>query len=138
MLRGLRGLLPLRGNASDAASNAAAGILSGMPEGLRQRVALISSPCRTPEQQGTQRTGRWRLSFPSNQAKWANPLMGWTSSADPLANFGLWFSTKEAAVSFAKNQGWEFEIEEPKQSKSRIKSYADNFAFVRAATQDEF
>lgn len=48
--------------------------------------------------------------------RWVNPLMGWTSTADPLENVGrtsLLFSTKEEAMAFATKSGWAFEVAEP-------------------------
>lgn len=48
-------------------------------------------------------------------AKWINPLMGWTSTADALENVhrNLAFNSKEAAIEFAKKNGWAYEVEEP-------------------------
>ena len=44
----------------------------------------------------------WKIQH-ENQHKWANPLIGWTSTADPLDNVArqLYFPSKEAAVAFA-------------------------------------
>jgi NADH dehydrogenase (ubiquinone) Fe-S protein 4 len=38
-----------------------------------------------------------------NQGKWINPLIGWTSTADPLENVArqLYFQSKEEAIAFA-------------------------------------
>ena len=35
-----------------------------------------------------------------------NPLMGWTSSADPMSNVRLSFDSKEEAIAFADRNGW--------------------------------
>jgi NADH dehydrogenase (ubiquinone) Fe-S protein 4 len=48
--------------------------------------------------------------------RWINPLMGWTSTADPLENVGratLAFPTKEDAIAFATKSGWAYEVAEP-------------------------
>jgi NADH dehydrogenase (ubiquinone) Fe-S protein 4 len=37
--------------------------------------------------------------------KWSNPLMGWTSTRDPLSQVKLQFSSEEQAVEYAKRQG---------------------------------
>lgn len=44
----------------------------------------------------------WKIAH-DNQGKWVNPLIGWTSTADPLENVArqLYFSSKEEAVAFA-------------------------------------
>lgn len=45
--------------------------------------------------------------------RWENPLIGWTSTADPLDNVGraaLNFHTQEDAESFCRKHGWQFEV----------------------------
>lgn len=42
--------------------------------------------------------------------RWSNPLMGWTSTADPLSNAVMHFDTAEEAMRFAQRQGWPFEV----------------------------
>jgi len=44
----------------------------------------------------------WKIQH-ENKGKWANPLIGWTSTADPLDNVGrqLYFPSKESAIAFA-------------------------------------
>ena len=62
----------------------------------------IYTPARSASQQGMGNTvfakgnSMWRIEF-ETQAKWENPLMGWTSTADPRENVGrmtLAFDTK--------------------------------------------
>ena len=62
----------------------------------------IYTPARSASQQGMGNTvfakgnAMWRIEF-ETQAKWENPLMGWTSTADPRENVGrmtLAFDTK--------------------------------------------
>lgn len=66
--------------------------------------------------------------------RWENPLIGWTSTADPLENVHratLNFHTQEDAESFCRKHGWKFEVLSPKeQSETRPKryiGYGDNF-----------
>ena len=59
-------------------------------------------------QSGTQDTLPWRMQWEDTKTKrWTNPLMGWTSTSDPLSNthMTLEFDTKEAAISFAQKNG---------------------------------
>jgi hypothetical protein len=44
----------------------------------------------------------WKIQH-ENQGKWVNPLIGWTSTADPLENVArqLYFTSKEEAIAFA-------------------------------------
>eukprot|EP00559_Dactyliosolen_fragilissimus_P005126 CAMPEP_0184857856 /NCGR_PEP_ID=MMETSP0580-20130426/3002_1 /TAXON_ID=1118495 /ORGANISM="Dactyliosolen fragilissimus" /LENGTH=280 /DNA_ID=CAMNT_0027353701 /DNA_START=37 /DNA_END=879 /DNA_ORIENTATION=- len=63
---------------------------------------------------------------------WENPLMGWVSSADPLASnmrLQMSFNTAADAVYFAKKRGWDFVVDEPMLRKGRSDDalYQDNF-----------
>mmetsp|Transcript_45441 Transcript_45441/g.96722 ORF Transcript_45441/g.96722 Transcript_45441/m.96722 type:complete len:92 (+) Transcript_45441:35-310(+) len=83
-------------------------------------------------QQARDDVGRrdWVLEFRARDEvdRWKNPLMGWTTEADTLNQVDLHFSTKQEAVDYAISQGYEYEVEEPKQKKKKVKSYADNYA----------
>ena len=115
-------------------------------------------------QSGTQDTLAWRMQWEDTKTKrWTNPLMGWTSTSDPLSNthMTLEFDTKEAAISFAQKNGarraaaaprhprahaprptraaWKYEVVEPDPPNRAIvtpKSYSDNFTWKgpKAAT----
>ena len=77
-------------------------------------------------QSGLGKRDKWILEFETeNPTK--NPLMGWESSADTLAEVKLEFSTKELAINYAKKKKIDYEIIEPKKRKTVKKSYADNF-----------
>ncbi|EMP42386.1 NADH dehydrogenase [ubiquinone] iron-sulfur protein 4 [Chelonia mydas] len=52
-------------------------------------------------QAGVNNTKKWKLEFDTRE-RWENPLMGWASTADPLSNMVLAFSTKEDAIAFAE------------------------------------
>lgn len=104
----------------------------------------IYTPARSASQQGMGNTvfakgnSMWRIEF-ETQAKWENPLMGWTSTADPRENVGrmtLAFDTKESAMRFADSKGWEYTVREPQLSprirSKRFLGYADNFSHKRA------
>lgn len=83
----------------------------------RAAQVLIFSPARAACQQGKALIGGWKI-HPGEQQKWENPLMGWTSTGDPMAhqlNSILNFDTKEAAVAFCEKHGWEYEIAEPQK-----------------------
>eukprot|EP00694_Reclinomonas_americana_P003159 EC789435.1.p3 GENE.EC789435.1~~EC789435.1.p3 ORF type:complete len:77 (+),score=18.20 EC789435.1:230-460(+) len=65
----------------------------------------------------------WRMEWVSGE-QWANPLMGWTSSADPLVSTELRFEDKEAAIEFASEYGWAYEVDERDEMNVQDKSYA--------------
>ena len=66
--------------------------------------------------------------------RWQNPLIGWTSTADPfehMARSSLNFETKEAAIAFAQKNGFtpvvrERNFRRPDRQK-RFAGYGDNF-----------
>ncbi|GBG81148.1 hypothetical protein CBR_g31824 [Chara braunii] len=102
------------------------GEVSGVPmEHLRRRV-VIFQPAKVVTQSGSSKWNKWGITFLSTK-KWENPLMGWTSTSDPLANVGeagLSSDSKESAMQFAEKHGWDFEVQEPVKTP---KSYAENF-----------
>lgn len=124
-----------------------AGFMSGAPLETYERQALIYVPAKTASQSGLARTlhspaPAWKLEF-DTAPKWANPLMGWTSSADQLENVGrasLFFYTKEEAMSFCDKHGWAYAVAEPNERKAsrqkRYNSYSDNFSTKRKGLPD--
>lgn len=78
--------------------------------------------------------GAWRIEF-ETKPKWINPLMGWTSTADPLENVGraaLSFDSEAAARAFCERHGWKFSVKAPAPAhklrpKHRLQ-YGDNFS----------
>ncbi len=95
--------------------------------------ARIYSPSKTAMQSGKAKTGLWILEFDRATARTIDPLMGYTSSADPLAQVRLKFATRDDAVAYVEKHGIAFRIDEPKQSTRRVISYSDNFKFDRKA-----
>ncbi|XP_075216627.1 NADH:ubiquinone oxidoreductase subunit 18 [Lycorma delicatula] len=104
-------------------------LISGVPEEhiKERRVRIFSSP-KNAMQSGTNNTGQWVMEFETRE-RWENPLMGWTSSGDPLSNMQLEFSTPDEAIAFCEKNGWEWFIESEKKIAPRAKSYAVNFSW---------
>ncbi|CAL8469689.1 g9230 [Coccomyxa elongata] len=144
----LRGVHPVRAFAGDIASTEGVvlssgeiGIASGTPGEIFERKVLIYAPARTAGQQGkanTTGTGgngpAWKLQFETQQ-KWENPLIGWTSTADPLENVHratLNFHTQAEAEAFCQKHGWKYEVLSPKEQTEvrpkRYIGYGDNFS----------
>ncbi|KAG2454800.1 hypothetical protein HYH02_000633 [Chlamydomonas schloesseri] len=125
------------------------GFTAGVPLDTFTRKARIYAPARTASQSGLARTvdfatttPTWKIEFEPT-AKWQNPLMGWTSTADPLENVGrstLFFYTKEEAMRFCEKLGWEYEVTEPNKRRTlrtkRYMQYGDNFGTKRAGIPD--
>ncbi|EFN57098.1 hypothetical protein CHLNCDRAFT_143905 [Chlorella variabilis] len=137
--RELARLLPTGGRLF--ATQTEVGIVSGLPPLEVGRKVVIYSPARTAGQQGVSQTAAgggpaWKIQH-ENKAKWVNPLIGWTSTADPLENVGrqLYFPSKDDAIAYAEKNGWSYEVQEyhnPNKARpKRYIGYGDNFSVKR-------
>ena len=88
--------------------------------------AKIYIPTKSSMQSGLGKNDKWIIEYEKKNPG-INPLMGWESSSDMLAELNLEFSTKELAIEYAKKKKIDFEIIEPQKRKTVKKSYADNF-----------
>ncbi|KXZ44733.1 hypothetical protein GPECTOR_63g58 [Gonium pectorale] len=125
------------------------GYTTGVPMSTFTRQARIYCPARTASQSGLARTVDnasttpvWKIEF-ETLSKWENPLMGWTSTADPLENVGrtaLAFHTKEEAQRFCEKHGWGYTVDEPNirriTRQKRYSQYGDNFSVKRNGVPD--
>ncbi|WP_306152569.1 ETC complex I subunit [Roseovarius sp. MMSF_3281] len=95
--------------------------------------ARIYKPARNAMQSGTAKSKHWVLEFVSETAREVDPLMGWTSSSDTQAQVRLRFSSKEAALEYAKEHGIDAVVQEPHKRKPNIRTggYGENFAANR-------
>ena len=93
--------------------------------------ARIYSPSKTAMQSGKAKTGLWILEFDRDMPRTVEPLMGYTSSADPLAQVRLKFESREDAIAYAEKRGIAYRLDEPKDTKRRVISYSDNFKYDR-------
>ena len=94
--------------------------------------ARIFKPAKNAMQSGKAKTKDWQLDYEPEQARFVEPLMGWTSSGDMKQQVTLRFETKEEAVAYCEREGIAYQVFEPKESVRRQIAYADNFAFRRA------
>lgn len=82
---------------------------------------------RVATQQGRgSNTKLWKVQFEKmpGDDRWTNPLMGWTSTSDPLTNMGLSFPTKEAAIEYAERHGYPYSVAEPESEKPTVRKIA--------------
>lgn len=90
--------------------------------------ARIYKPSKTAMQSGKGKTNSWVLEFIPENARSIDPVMGWTGSSDMKSTeVKLKFSTKEDALEYAKANGIEFELIEPKHTSIKTNSYSKNF-----------
>ncbi len=93
--------------------------------------ARIFKPSKTAMQSGKAKTDYWVLEHLPTVAKKREPFMGYTSSADTLSQVRMRFHTREEAIDYAKRNGIEYRVQEPKEFKRRVVSYSENFRYDR-------
>lgn len=95
--------------------------------------ARIYCPARTAMSSGTAKTHKWVLEYAATSARESDPLMGWTSSSDTQSQVRLSFDTKDAALEYAKANGIDAVVQDPKTRKPNLRpgGYGDNFATGR-------
>ena len=89
--------------------------------------ARIYQPAKTATSSGRAKTRYWLLEMEPEDRKTIDPLCGWSGSGDTQQQIQLRFSTKEAALAYAKRNRIEARLFTPKPRIVRPKSYADNF-----------
>eukprot|EP01147_Barroeca_monosierra_P008992 gene8991-1323_t len=103
--------------------------LTGTPvEQLQTRRVRISIPTRNVMQSGEEKLDTWVLNWDTNE-RWENPLMGWISTADPLSNVNMKFSSKEEAIGYCERNGWTYYVHEPSRRRRMKKNYGNNFSW---------
>ena len=91
----------------------------------------IYRPSKTAMQSGFGKTKKWLAEYISKEEMVKDSLMGWNSSSDTKSQIRVFFNTKEQAVEWAKNNNYQYFVEEPKLRKINLKSYASNFDISR-------
>jgi hypothetical protein len=93
--------------------------------------ARIYKPSRNAMQSGKGKSQDWMLEHEVEEARAADPLMGWTSSANTQQQVKLRFATREEAEAYAKRKGIAYIVQPEAPVATRKKSYSDNFKFGR-------
>lgn len=91
----------------------------------------IYKPAKTAMQSGRAKSKYWVLVFEAQDRSTPDPIMGWNGSADTRRQVRLEFDSEEAAVEYAKAQGYTYTVTPAKERRIKPKAYADNFAFHR-------
>ncbi|XP_072942559.1 NADH dehydrogenase [ubiquinone] iron-sulfur protein 4, mitochondrial isoform X2 [Epargyreus clarus] len=106
--------------------------LTGVPEEhVKPRRVRIYQPAKNAMQSGTNNIHHWEMEFDTRQ-RWENPLMGWTSTGDPLSNMKVQFASPDEAIEHCEKNGWIWYLDIPKIEKElKPKSYGLNFSWNR-------
>lgn len=91
----------------------------------------IYQPTKNAMQSGRASLATWVLEHEPGAPKRADPLMGWIGSSDTNGQVRLRFETRDEAVAFAKSNGLDYTVSEPKVRQVKPKDYAANFAYDR-------
>jgi hypothetical protein len=90
-------------------------------------VARIYRPTKTATQSGRAKTKYWVLEMEPRSPKEADWLVGWIGSDDTEQQVELHFPDAASAIAFARKNGIEYRVFEPRERVVRPKSYAENF-----------
>ncbi|XP_014469735.1 PREDICTED: NADH dehydrogenase [ubiquinone] iron-sulfur protein 4, mitochondrial [Dinoponera quadriceps] len=105
------------------------GYVSGVPEEhIKTRKVRIYQPAKSAMQSGTNNVHFWQIDFDTRE-RWENPLMGWTSSGDPMSNIKVDFATSEEAITHCKKMGWDYYIQKPNANQPKPRTYGENFSW---------
>ncbi|EZA59480.1 hypothetical protein DMN91_011107 [Ooceraea biroi] len=105
------------------------GCVSGVPEvHIKTRRVRIYQPAKNAMQSGTNNIHFWQMDFDTRE-RWENPLIGWTSSGDPMSNVQVNFTTKEEAIAHCKKMGWDYYVQKPNVNQPKPRSYGTNFSW---------
>ena len=94
-------------------------------------IVKIYKPTKTSMQSARNKTKKWLVEYVDKNSEEKDSLMGWNSSLDTQNQIKIFFETKEQAIAWAKNNNYQFYVEEPKIKKIKLKSYASNFSINR-------
>lgn len=98
---------------------------------MKDRRVRIYVPAKNCMQSGTNNIQYWEMEF-DNRERWENPLMGWSSSGDPLSNMKVQFNTREEAIEHCEQNGWKWFVDgEVRNPPKRNKNYGINFSWNR-------
>ncbi len=73
-------------------------------------LARIDKPTRTAMQSGNAAAEKWLLEYEQELRPAADPLMGYTSSADMRRQIRLEFDSKEEALAYATQNGIPYRV----------------------------
>ena len=92
-----------------------------------EKIFVLYKPAKSAMQSGISNTKKWCLKSKEVSQTYINSKFCWTGSSNSQKQIKLFFNTKDAAIKFANQNNYIFEVVEPKKRKFLKKSYAANF-----------
>lgn|SRR5690348_1907384 len=89
--------------------------------------ALIYRPAPNAMQSGRGKSKSWVLVYEPDKAKYIEPLMGYTGSAETQTQVRLSFDTLEEAETYARTNGIPYTVQPAHTSTPKRSNYSDNF-----------
>lgn len=109
-------------------------IVSGYTSETLERTVTVHYPGKHTMQDGTAQSNKWLLEF-QPLSRWSNPLMGWSSSRDPVSNLYLEFNDEEEALAYCERHGFAYEYGPDTMKyaeRKQPKTYDDNFIYIHS------
>ena len=95
----------------------------------------IFRPSKSAMQSGVGGSRQWVIECVSPSARQPEALMGWTSAQDTLNQVKLTFDHVDDAVTYAREQGWDYTVQVAHAKRVRPRNYADNFRYHPATEE---
>lgn len=92
----------------------------------------IYRPSKTAMQSARGNEKDWVLEFVATPL-FIEPLMGWTGSTDTRRQIKLYFPSQQAAIAYAEEHGFAYDLRPAKERKFKPKNYAANFAYNKVS-----
>ena len=85
----------------------------------------IYIPTKNAMQSGKGSLKTWHLKFENEDTRYVEPIMGWTGNADTKSQINLKFDSKDDAIKYAKRNGLDYKVVEPKKPTLKMQSYSE-------------
>ena len=94
---------------------------------MKKSKFLIFQPPKSAMQSGLNNSRRWCLSNIEINESFLSSKFCWNGSSNPEKQIKLFFNELDSAISFAKKNDYDYEVQMPNKRSLIKKSYAENF-----------
>ena len=96
---------------------------------MKTKVRIYKPTKNTMQSGRAGRTEHWMLEGVAQTSRMPEQLMGWISAEDTDDQIRMVFDGEQAAITFAEEKGWKYEVEQPHKRKIKPQNYLDNFGY---------